>query len=57
MENGTAIRWGKGGTQGAIKHIPQSRCHRNNPVLELKRRFLEKIRKGYTLIPHETILP
>lgn len=57
METGVSIRWGKLGTQGTVQHLPLSRCQKQNPVLELKGRALHKLRNGYDIIPHETILP
>jgi hypothetical protein len=57
MENGLSIRWGKMGTQGTLKHFALGQCKRNNPVLELKHRFMGKINNGYAIIPHETKLP
>lgn len=57
METGVSIRWGKLGRNGTVKHIALSRCARKNPALELKERVLAKLRNGYDIIPHETILP
>lgn len=55
--NGVNLRWGKLGTNGTAKHIPCKQCQQRNSVLELKSRVLLKLRKGYDLIPHETVLP
>ena len=49
--------WGKIGTQGSTKDIPSSQCVRNNPVMELRERALQKLSKGYDIIPIETKLP
>ena len=57
METGMSIRWGKLGTQGTVKHIPIAQCDGNNPVQELKRRFVGKMNSGYSIMPHETKLP
>ena len=57
METGVSVRWGKLGTQGTVKHFPLTHCFDGDPSQELKRRVLEKINKGYDIIPHETILP
>ncbi len=56
-EKGISVRWGKLGSRGRTKHIPITYCRRNNPPFELKVRFLEKLRKGYLLMPYETNLP
>jgi hypothetical protein len=56
-ETGISIHWGKSGTQGSVKHIAISRCERNNPVLELKRRAIGKLQKSYSVMPSETFLP
>ena len=57
METGVSVRWGKLGTQGTVKHFPLTHCFDGDPVKELKRRVLEKLKKGYDIIPHETKLP
>ena len=57
METGLSIRWGKHGTQGTVKHIPIAQCGGNNPVRELKRRFISKMNSGYNIMTHETKLP
>ena len=57
METGISVRWGKQGTKGTVKHFPLILCERSNPVLELKKRAMSKLNKGYDLIPHETTLP
>lgn len=40
-----------------MKTIPREKCENNNPVLELRERALDKLGKGYDLIPNETKLP
>ena len=57
METGLSMRWGKLGSNGRVIHLPIGRCRKQNTVLELKARVLAKLRQGYDLIPHETILP
>ena len=57
LETGVSIRWGKLGAQGTVRHIPTRSCLRQNPVLELKKRILQKLHNGYDIIPHETALP
>jgi len=57
METGISVRWGKVGTSGTVKHFPLAQCEQGNPVLELKKRALSKVHKGYDIIPHETTLP
>jgi len=57
METGVSVRWGKQGTNGTVKHIPLILCEKSNPVLELKKRAMSKINKGYDIIPLETTLP
>lgn len=57
METGISVRWGKSGTQGTVKHIPIVQCKNNNPVLELKHRFMSKMNNGYSIIQHETKIP
>jgi predicted DNA-binding WGR domain protein len=56
-DTGFSMRWGRVGTKGTVHHIPRSNCQRGNPVRELKRRALEKLRKGYEIIPQQTQLP
>jgi hypothetical protein len=56
--NGLNRCWGKlHGGQGASKFIPVENCAKNNPVLELKNRVMEKLRKGYRLVFTKTFLP
>jgi hypothetical protein len=57
LETGVSIRWGKPGAKGAVKYIPGMRCRKRNPVLELLNRTLQKLREGYDIVPHETVLP
>ena len=57
MESGVSIRWGRAGTAGTVKHFPLAQCKNNNPLLELKDRFMSKIGKGYNLNPHDTRIP
>ena len=57
MDSGLSVRWGKIGTNGTIKHFALGKCRNNNPVLELKDRILGKLKKGYDIMPHETVLP
>lgn len=57
METGISVRWGKLGTNGTVKHIPITQCKDKNPVLELKRRFMDKMNNGYNIILHETKIP
>lgn len=57
METGISVRWGKLGTNGTVKHIPITQCKDKNPVLELKRRFMDKMNNGYNIMPHETKIP
>lgn len=57
MEIGVSVRWGKLGTNGTVKHIAIDQCKNKNPVLELKHRLLSKMSTGYTIIPHETVVP
>ena len=56
-KTGIAIRWGRVGTAGTLKHIPLSHCEQQNAALELKKRTLSKLRSGYVLTPAETALP
>lgn len=51
------ICWGKTGRQGGMKHITRDQCRQSNPVFELRERSLEKLAKGYDIIPNETKLP
>lgn len=57
LETGLSMRWGKLGGQGTVRHVSARRCAQKNPVLELKKRVLQKLRSGYDIIPHETVLP
>ena len=57
MESGVSIRLGRAGTAGTVKHFPLAQCKNNNPLLELKDRFMSKIGKGYNLTPHDTRIP
>lgn len=57
MDSGLRLQWGKLGVTGASKHIGLDDCAQNNPVLELKNRTLDKLSRGYDLIPNETLLP
>ena len=57
METGISVRWGKLGSNGTVKHIPAVQCKSSNPALELKNRLMNKMDNGYTIIPHETIVP
>ena len=54
--DGVSLRWGKAGTAGTAKFIPCGECRRSNPALELKDRALDKLGKGYRLVPHNTKL-
>ncbi len=55
--HGVALRWGKIGTQGSIKFIQLDQCEKSNPAVELKARVLNKLYKGYQLVPDQTFLP
>ncbi len=51
------ISWGKLGSTGSVKEIPRNQCVQNNPVLELRERALQKLGKGYDIVPQKTKLP
>lgn len=54
---GLDLSWGRIGSRAYSKAIPSSQCAHNNPVRELMDRCLNKLAKGYDIVPAETLLP
>lgn len=57
LEEGLNIQWGKCGTRGQQKFIPIEQCSGNSSVLEMQKRTVEKLRKGYVVLLHESRFP
>ena len=57
LEEGLNIQWGKSGTRGQQKFIPLNQCTGNDSVKEMLKRTVEKLRKGYIVLLHESRLP
>ena len=55
--SGLSINWGRCGTTGSTITITDANCFRHNPALELKKRAIAKVNKGYSIIASKTILP
>lgn len=57
LEEGLNIQWGKCGTRGQQKFIPINQCAGNSSVLEMQKRTIEKLKKGYEVLLHESRFP
>lgn len=56
LAGGVSLQWGKAGAKGQHLFIPLANCAGQCSVTELKRRALGKVRQGYRLIPHKSVL-
>ena len=56
LEEGLNIQWGKPGTRGQQKFIPLNQCTGNDSMKEMLKRTVEKLRKGYIVLLHESRL-
>ena len=56
LAGGVSLQWGQAGAKGQHMFIPLANCAGQCSVAELKRRALSKVRQGYRLIPHKSVL-
>lgn len=57
FKEGLNIHWSKWGTRGRQKVISINQCAGNSSVLEMQKRTIEKLKKGYEVLLHESRFP
>jgi len=57
LDTGLNIQWGRYKTKGQQTFIPLNQCTGNSSVREMQKRTVDKLRKGYEILMHESRLP